>query len=209
MYTLWIANKNYSSWSLRPWILLKALQIPFEENICFFENGKSSHEKFSRFSPSGLVPCLIDGDKTIWDSLAICEYVAEDFPQVWPTEKSAKAWARCASAEMHAGFTALRQQCPMNVTRNEALTEISHELQGNLNRIQQLWQEGFDKFEGPWLAGKHFTAVDAFFAPVAFRIQSYQLKVNEHAQQWIERIIALPAMQEWKRAAEIEPSIEH
>ncbi|MEQ5184647.1 glutathione S-transferase family protein [Providencia rettgeri] len=209
MYTLWIANKNYSSWSLRPWILLKALQIPFEENICFFENGKSSHEKFSRFSPSGLVPCLIDGDKTIWDSLAICEYVAEDFPQVWPTEKSARAWARCASAEMHAGFTALRQQCPMNVTRNEALTEISHELQGNLNRIQQLWQEGFDKFEGPWLAGKHFTAVDAFFAPVAFRIQSYQLKVNEHAQQWIERIIALPAMQEWKRAAEIEPSIEH
>ncbi|MEQ5127182.1 glutathione S-transferase family protein [Providencia zhijiangensis] len=209
MYTLWIANKNYSSWSLRPWILLKALQIPFEENICFFENGKSSHEKFSRFSPSGLVPCLIDGDKTIWDSLAICEYVAEDFPQVWPTEKSARAWARCASAEMHAGFSALRQQCPMNVTRNEALTEISHELQGNLNRIQQLWQEGFDKFEGPWLAGKHFTAVDAFFAPVAFRIQSYQLKVNEHAQQWIERIIALPAMQEWKRAAEIEPSIEH
>lgn len=209
MYTLWIANKNYSSWSLRPWILLKALQIPFEENICFFENGKSSHEKFSRFSPSGLVPCLIDGDKTIWDSLAICEYVAEDFPQVWPTEKSARAWARCASAEMHAGFSALRQQCPMNVTRNEALIEISHELQGNLNRIQQLWQEGFDKFEGPWLAGKHFTAVDAFFAPVAFRIQSYQLKVNEHAQQWIERIIALPAMQEWKRAAEIEPSIEH
>lgn len=209
MYTLWIANKNYSSWSLRPWILLKALQIPFEENICFFENGKSSHEKFSRFSPSGLVPCLIDGDKTIWDSLAICEYVAEDFPQVWPTEKSARSWARCASAEMHAGFSALRQQCPMNVTRNEALTEISHELQGNLNRIQQLWQEGFDKFEGPWLAGKHFTAVDAFFAPVAFRIQSYQLKVNEHAQQWIERIIALPAMQEWKRAAEIEPSIEH
>ncbi|MBS0926045.1 glutathione S-transferase family protein [Providencia sp. JGM181] len=209
MYTLWIANKNYSSWSLRPWILLKVLQVPFEENICFFENGKSSHEKFSRFSPSGLVPCLIDGDKTIWDSLAICEYVAEDFPQVWPTDKSARAWARSASAEMHAGFTALRQQCPMNVTRNEALTEISHELQGNLNRIQQLWQEGFDKFEGPWLAGKQFTAVDAFFAPVAFRIQSYQLKVNEHAQQWIERIIALPAMQEWKRAAEIEPSIEH
>ena len=80
MYTLWIANKNYSSWSLRPWILLKALQIPFEENLCFFENGKSSHEKFRRFSPSGLVPCLIDGDKTVWDSLAICEYVAEDFP---------------------------------------------------------------------------------------------------------------------------------
>lgn len=209
MYTLWIANKNYSSWSLRPWILLKTLQIPFEENLCYFENGKSSHEKFSRFSPSGLVPCLIDGDKTVWDSLAICEYVAEDFPHVWPVDKSARAWARCASAEMHAGFTALRQQCPMNVTRKEPLPEITQELQGNLKRIQQLWQEGFDKFEGPWLAGKHFTAVDAFFAPVAFRIQSYQLTMNERAQQWIERIIALPAMQEWKRAAEIEPYIEH
>ncbi|MEQ5222863.1 glutathione S-transferase family protein [Providencia alcalifaciens] len=209
MYTLWIANKNYSSWSLRPWILLKALQIPFEENLCFFENGKSSHEKFRRFSPSGLVPCLIDGDKTVWDSLAICEYVAEDFPQVWPTEKSARAWARCASAEMHSGFTALRQQCPMDVIRNEPLPEISHDLQGNLNRLQQLWKEGFDTFGGPWLAGKSFTAVDAFFAPIAFRIQSYQLPVNSQAQQWVERILALPAMQAWKQSAELEPHIQH
>ncbi|BBG59673.1 Dichloromethane dehalogenase [Providencia rustigianii] len=209
MYTLWIANKNYSSWSLRPWILLKTLQIPFEENLCYFENGKSSHEKFQRFSPSGQVPCLIDGNLTIWDSLAICEYVAEDFPQAWPKEKQARAWARCASAEMHSGFTALRQQCPMNITRCEALPEISHELQANLNRLQQLWQEGFDRFGGPWLSGKEFTTVDAFFVPVASRIHSYQLPVNTQAKQWVENILALPAMQEWQNSASQEPQIEH
>ena len=209
MYKLWIANKNYSSWSLRPWVLLKTLQIPFEENLCFFENGKSSHEKFSRFSPTGLVPCLVDEQQTVWDSLAICEYVAEEFPQVWPKEKTARAWARSASAEMHSGFTALRQQCAMNVAAQIPFEVISRELQADLNRIQQLWQDGFDAFGGPWLAGSEFTAVDAFFAPIAFRIRTYQLSVNHISNLWVERILALPAMQEWYQASLLEPHIAH
>lgn len=209
MYTLWIANKNYSSWSLRPWVLLKALQIPFNENICFFESGKSSHDKFRRFSPSGLVPCLVDGNLTVWDSLAICEYIAEDHPQAWPTDRVARAWARSASAEMHSGFTTLRQQCPMDISRNAPLKEISRELQADLDRISQLWQEGLKKFGGPWLAGGEFTAVDAFYAPVAFRIHSYQLPVNTAAQQWVARMLSLPAMQEWRQAGIQEPHIDH
>lgn len=209
MYTLWIANKNYSSWSLRPWILLKTLNIPFEENLCFFENGKSSHDKFRHFSPSGLVPCLVDGQQTVWDSLAICEYVAEEFPQVWPQEKRARAWARSASAEMHSGFMALRQQCPMDVSRQSPLMVISPELQDNLNRLQQLWQEGFEAFGGPWLAGNEFTAVDAFYAPVAFRIYGYQLPVNNMVKQWVDRILTLPAMKAWREAGLQEPHIEH
>lgn len=209
MYKLWIANKNYSSWSLRPWILLKALQIPFEENLCFFENGKSSHDKFSRFSPTGLVPCLVDEMQTVWDSLAICEYVAEEYPQVWPKDRKARAWARCASAEMHSGFTALRQQCPMDLARKVSLAEISPELQANLDRLQQLWQEGLTQFGGPWLAGHEFTAVDAFFAPVAFRIRSYQLPIGTAVQQWVDRILDLPAMKEWQEAGVQEPHINH
>ncbi|HGN1706260.1 TPA: glutathione S-transferase family protein [Providencia rettgeri] len=209
MYKLWIANKNYSSWSLRPWLLLKVLQIPFEENLCFFENGKSSHDKFSRFSPTGLVPCLVDGTQTVWDSLAICEYVAEEYPQIWPEDRKARAWARSASAEMHSGFMALRQQCPMDVIHNAPLAEISPDLQANLNRLQQLWQEGLTLFGGPWLAGREFTAVDAFFAPVAFRIRSYRLSISSTAQQWVDRILDLPAMKEWQQASAQEPHINH
>lgn len=209
MYKLWIANKNYSSWSLRPWILLKALQIPFEENLCFFENGKSSHDKFSRFSPTGLVPCLVDEMQTVWDSLAICEYVAEAYPQVWPKDRKARAWARCASAEMHSGFTALRQQCPMDLARKVSLAEISPELQANLDRLQQLWHEGLTRFGGPWLAGHEFTAVDAFFAPVAFRIRTYQLPIGTAVQQWVDRILDLPAMKEWQEAGVQEARINH
>ncbi|EOD6327123.1 glutathione S-transferase family protein [Providencia stuartii] len=211
MYKLWIANKNYSSWSLRPWVLLKTLGIPFDENLCYFETGrgKSSHDKFKNFSPTGLVPCLVDGKQTLWDSLAICEYLYEAFPQVWPADKQARAWARCASAEMHSGFTALRQTCPMNLTHQAPLEKLSRELQADLNRLQQLWQEGFTTFGGPWLAGNQFTAVDAFYAPVAFRIRSYQLPMSNAAQQWVDRMLALPAMQEWYRAGLEEPSVEH
>lgn len=210
MYKLWIANKNYSSWSLRPWILLKVLDIPFEENLCYFENGKSSHEKFKSFSPTGLVPCLVDGKQTVWGSLAICEYVFEDYPQVWPSDRAARAWARSASAEMHSGFTTLRRECPMNgAARQAPLQSFSRELQADLNRLQQLWQEGLTTFGGPWLAGDKFSTVDAFYAPVAFRIRSYQLPVSNASQQWIDRMLALPAMREWQQDGLKEPTINH
>ncbi|MDX8000638.1 glutathione S-transferase family protein [Xenorhabdus sp. Reich] len=209
MYTLWIANKNYSSWSLRPWILLKALEIPFHERLSYFEDGKSSHEKFKAFSPSGLVPCLIDGEMTVWDSLAIAEYIAEEYAQVWPSDKIARAWARSTAAEMHSGFAALRQICPMNCSNIIKRDEVTPELQNDIDRIDVLWSEGLTKFGGQWLAGDKFTAVDAFYAPVAFRAHTYGLKFSAGSQGWIDRMLKHPAMIEWVEAAAKEPEIAH
>lgn len=139
---LWIANKNYSSWSLRPWFLLKALNIPFDEQLATFVPGGSSYEKFLRFSPSGLVPCLVTADTTVWDSLAICEYIAEDYPHVWPQEKTARAWARSAAAEMHSGFTTLRRECPLNCSESRPAAEMTPELQKECQRLDKIWCEG-------------------------------------------------------------------
>lgn len=199
MYALYIANKNYSSWSLRPWVLLKALDIPFEERFVPFLDG-GSHEVFRQFSPTGLVPCLVDGATTVWDSLAITEYVAEDHPNVWPADRVARAWARSASAEMHSGFSTLRNVCGMNVGVRVRLHEISPSLASNLSRIDELWTEGLERFGGPYLAGGHFTAVDAFFCPVAFRIQTYGLKLSDTAMAYADRLLALPAMVDWYQA---------
>ncbi|MBC8945981.1 glutathione S-transferase family protein [Xenorhabdus indica] len=209
MYTLWIANKNYSSWSLRPWILLKALNIPFNEQLSYFEDSKSSHEKFKAFSPSGLVPCLVDGDITVWDSLAIAEYIAEDHAQVWPKDRIARAWARSAAAEMHSGFTTLRQMCAMNCTNTLKLEKITPELQNDLDRLDTLWTEGLSKFGGKWLAGDSFTAVDAFFALVVFRARTYGLTFSATSQVWIDRMLNHPAMIEWVEAAVKEPIIAY
>lgn len=199
MYALYIANKNYSSWSLRPWVLLKTLGIPFEERFVPFLQG-SNYEEFRKFSPTGLVPCLVENGVTVWDSLAIVEYLAEANLQVWPSDWKARAWARSASAEMHSGFSALRNICGMNVGVRVRLHEESPALRANLDRIDELWNQGLDRFGGPFLAGDAFTAVDAFFCPVAFRIQTYGLKLGDTAMAYAERLLALPAMQEWYRS---------
>ena len=196
MYALYIANKNYSSWSLRPWVLLKTLDIDFEERFVPFLQG-SSYEAFRKFSPTGLVPCLVDGTLTVWDSLAITEYVAEDHPAVWPADKAARAWARSATAEMHSGFAALRTVCGMNVGVRVALNEISARLRVDLDRLEELWNEGLDRFGGPFLAGNRFTAVDAFFCPVAFRVLTYDLKLGDTALAYAKRLRDLPAMRQW------------
>lgn len=196
MYQLYIANKNYSSWSLRPWVLLKTLLIPFEEKLVAFTPGATQPE-FKRFSPTAKVPCLIDGDITVWDSLAITEYIAEQYPQVWPAEKQARTWARCASAEMHSGFTALRNHCAMSCGVKVNMREISPVLNAEIQRINVLWEEGLTKFGGPFLAGKTFSAVDAFFAPVVFRIRTYQLPVSELVNAYCSHLLAQPAMQRW------------
>ncbi|WMT91111.1 glutathione S-transferase family protein [Pelagibacterium sp. H642] len=203
MYALYIANKNYSSWSLRPWVLLKTLGIPFEERFVPFLQG-SSYEEFRKFSPTGLVPCLVENDVTVWDSLAITEYLAETHLQVWPADWKARAWARSASAEMHSGFSALRNICGMNVGVRVRLHEESAALRANLDRLDELWNEGLNRFGGPFLAGEKFTAVDAFFCPVAFRIQTYGLKLGDAAMAYAERLLALPAMQEWYEAGVAE-----
>lgn len=199
MYTLHIANKNYSSWSLRPWVLMRTLNIPFNEQIHPLAAG-TSWVAYRNFSPSGRVPCLQDGEQTVWDSLAITEYLAETFPRVWPADKQARAWARSASAEMHSGFQQLRNQCGMSCGHRIRMAQINPPLQKDIDRINELWNQGLSLFGGPFLAGKSFTAVDAFFAPVAFRFQTYGLKVTGAAADYLPQLLAVPAMQEWYAA---------
>lgn len=199
MYQLHIANKNYSSWSLRPWVLMRTLDIPFEERLTPFPTG-SSWDLYRPFSPSGRVPCLIDDGWAVWDSLAIAEYLAERHHGVWPVEARARAWARSAAAEMHSSFTALRAACPMNCGVRVKPFPISDALKQDLFRLGDLWNDGLARFGGPFLAGTHFTAVDAFFAPVAFRAQSYGLSFEGSAAAYPEQLLALPAMREWYAA---------
>jgi len=200
MYQLFIANKNYSSWSLRPWVLMKELGIAFTERVVTFESS-GSYTKFRDFSPTGKVPCLQDGATTVWDSLAITEYLAEQHPSVWPKDANARAWARSASAEMHSGFSALRNQCTMNCGIRVRLFENPPALNADVARLSELWGEGLRRFGGPFLAGKQFTAVDAFFAPVAFRIQTYGLALEPAASDYAARLLGLPSMQEWYASA--------
>lgn len=200
MYQLYIANKNYSSWSLRPWVLLKTLSIPFEEKLVAFAPGMAQ-PAFKAFSPTAKVPCLLDGETTVWDSLAITEYLAEQHPGVWPADAKTRAWARCAAAEMHSGFTALRNTCSMSCGVRVKMNEISPALRNDINRIGELWQEGLTRFGGPFLAGKQFSAVDAFFAPVVFRIKTYQLPVSPEAAAYCDHLLAQPAMQRWLQDA--------
>lgn len=213
MYQLHIANKNYSSWSLRPWVLMTELGIAFEEQLHPFE-ALSNFEKFRAFSPTGLVPCLLDlsnsqdGDTCVWDSLAIVEYLHEHHPSVWPADARARAFARSAAAEMHSGFTALRNSCPMNCAVTVQLNEVPDALQRDLNRLDELWCQGLDNFGGPFLAGGQFTAVDAFYCPVAFRVQSYQLPLSDLAMAYSQTLLGLDSMQAWYQAGLQEPWIE-
>ena len=170
MYELIIANKNYSSWSMRPWVLMRALGIAFNERLLVF-GATPDGEEFKRLSPSGRVPCLVDGALRVWDSLAIAEYLAERHPGVWPSESDPRAYARCAAAEMHSGFGALRNHCTMNVGVRIRLKELPAAVATDLARLQVMWEEGLQRFGGPFLAGARFTAADAFFAPVATRVQ--------------------------------------
>lgn len=196
MQTLYIANKNYSSWSLRPWVLMQALGIPFEERIVPFVSADQTSPFFG-FSPTGKVPCLVESKTTIWDSLAIVEYLAEHHSGIWPAADDARHWARSASAEMHSGFGTLRRICTMNCGVRVQLPGITAELRVDLDRIERLWEEGLKRFGGPFLAGSSFTAVDAFFCPVAFRIQTYGLALSPTAMRYAKTLLELPAMQRW------------
>ncbi len=199
-YTLVTANRNYSSWSLRPWVLMRALGIAFEDRIEPFL-APENYDAFRMFSPTGQVPVLIDGERTVWDSLGIALYLAERHDGVWPSDGDARAWAVCAATEMHGGFAALRNERTMNVGVRVDPVRGSDALDRNVARITELWAEGLDRFGGPWLAGADFTAVDAFFAPVAFRVRTYGIDVGPHGLAWVERILAHPAMREWEDTA--------
>ena len=199
-YVLVTANRNYSSWSLRPWLLLTALGLPFADRVEPFA-AADNWAAFRDFSPTGQVPVLIDGERTIWDSLGIALYLAERHPGVWPADEAARAWGQCAVAEMHGGFGALRGERPMNVGVRVAPHGGSPALARNVERLAELWTQGLERFGGPWLAGDAFTAADAFFAPVAFRVRTYAIGLSPAAAAYAERLLAHPAMRRWEAAA--------
>lgn len=198
-YTLITANRNYSSWSLRPWLLMKALGIPFAERFEPFTKP-DNYEDFRKFSPTGQVPVLIHGDRTIADSLAIALYLGERHEGVWPAEEEARVFAQGAVCEMHGGFGHLRNDCTMNVGVRVTPKPMSEGLSRNVERVRELFETGLARFGGPWLAGADFTAADAFYAPVAFRIRTYGLNVGE-GQRWVDHVLAHPAMQQWESEA--------
>ena len=198
-----IGNKNYSSWSMRPWLALRANNIAFEEIFIPLYTGDADKARILGFTHSGKVPALIDGDVTIWDSLAIIEYLAERFPEagLWPEDRASRAHARSISAEMHSGFAALRNECGMNLHRAVGAIALSADARGNVVRIQQIWAECHERYgkHGPFLFGT-FGAADAMFAPVVHRFRTFAIEVVPDAQPYMDAMMALPAFQEWTRA---------
>ena len=199
VYTLITANRNYSSWSLRPWLLMKALGIPFAERFEAFAKS-DNYEDFRKFSPTGQVPVLIDGTRVVPDSLGITLYLAERHAGIWPPDEEARIFAQGAVSEMHGGFGHLRNDCTMNVGVHVQPKPMSEGLKRNVNRVREIFEQGLDRFGGPWLAGSEFSAVDAFYAPVAFRIRTYGLDVGK-GQRWVDHVLAHPAMQQWEAEA--------
>jgi glutathione S-transferase len=208
-FTIYIANRNYSSWSLRGWLMLKQTGAAFaEEMIPLDEPG--THAGILRHSPSGRVPALRHGALVIWESLAIGEYLAERFPaaRLWPEAVPARAVARAVSAEMHAGFAALRREMPMNLRRSVPGRAVTPEVKADIDRIQDLWRDCRARFSqgGPYLFG-HATIADAMFAPVVSRFRTYGVPLEAAAKRYCDAVWALPALGEWAAAALTEPMV--
>jgi glutathione S-transferase len=201
--TLVIGNKNYSSWSFRPWIAMTAAGIAFaEELIPLYRDG--SRERILAHSPAGKVPALIDGNVQIWESLAILEHLAERFPAagLWPSDLNARAYARAVAAEMHAGFAPLRKHCPMNFWRPVIRRDLPDDVAANVKRIDTMWNDCRIRFGGggPFLFGT-FSAADAMYAPVVSRFHTYDVAVSPSSRAYMEAVMALPAWAQWKAAA--------
>ncbi|WP_148714431.1 glutathione S-transferase family protein [Chitinolyticbacter meiyuanensis] len=203
---LLIGNKNYSSWSLRPWLVLKHAGIAFEETLVPLYQDDSK-ARILKDSPSGKVPALSDGDLVVWDSLAIVEYLAEKFPErgIWPADPAARAVARSVCAEMHAGFTQLRTHLSMDI-RGRKTAQIDAATQAEIDRILAIWTDCRNRFgdTGPFLFGT-FSAADAFYAPVVTRFVTYGVAVPDSARQYMTAVLALPAMQQWLADGAAEP----
>lgn len=202
--TLYIGNKNYSSWSLRPYLALKATGLPFREEQIFLRQP-DTEKKIRAISPTGKVPILQDGDCTIWESLAICEYLAELAPQakLWPEAAKARAMARSVSAEMQNGFSLVRQFMPMDLCTKRDHQSRAHDAMPDITRIKSLWQDCLNQSGGPFLFG-HFTIADAMYAPVVTRFRTYGLSLTPDLQKYSQNIFSLPAMAEWEKKASRE-----
>jgi len=205
--TLIVGNKNYSSWSFRPWIAMKVKNIAFEERVIpLYEAG--SRGQVLKYSPAGKVPVLLDGEQAIWESLAILEYLAEKFPRAkfWPDDLAARAHARVVATEMHGGFQALRKHCPMNMWLPPRPRPQGDDVLADVRRIDALWSDCRARFGdgGPFLFGE-FGAADAMYAPVVSRFHHYGLSVGETSRAYMQAMMALPAWSEWRAAALQEP----
>ena len=206
MIKLYIGNKNYSSWSMRPWVLLKQAGIPFEEIMIRFDAFTPDSQfkaALKPISPTGKVPALVDGDLVVWDTLAISEYVAEQFPdsQLWPKDKAARARGRSICAEMHSGFTGLRSHCPMNIEAR--LPEVGAliwrdqpAVRADVARLVAMWQSLLRQYGGPMLLGE-FSVADAYFAPICTRLVTYALPVPIEVTAYVDRVCALPGVKAW------------
>jgi glutathione S-transferase len=202
--TLVIGNKNYSSWSMRPWLALRANDIPFEEVfIPLYTDNPADKQRILSFSRAGKVPALVDGDITVWDSLAIIEYLAERFPEarLWPEDRAMRAHARSISAEMHSGFVPLRSECGMNLHRPVGAIALSADAKANAARVDEIWRDCRQRHgsRGPFLFGA-FTGADAMYAPVVHRFRTYAIDVSPESRAYMETMMALPAFREWTEA---------
>jgi glutathione S-transferase len=203
-----IGTKAWSSWSMRPWLVLKKAGAEFDERVITLRQGTATEAAIAPHSPSGHVPALKDGDIVVWDSLAICEYVAEKFPQagLWPKDPAARAQARAACAEMHSGFTSLRGECPMNLIPEPKVAELSEATHKDLRRIARLWNDLLRRFGGPWLAGAEWGVADAFFTPVATRLRTYGVRLSDFGDpgpggEYAERLLEAPEFLIWEAEA--------
>jgi glutathione S-transferase len=200
-----IGNKNYSSWSLRPWLAMKVAGIPFQETLISLDAPDFKAQVKAR-SAAGKVPVLLDGDTHVWESLAILEYLAEKFSNLWPVNERARAHARAIAAEMHAGFQPLRRHLPMNIRRPVKQRALDQGSMVDAARIDAIWNESRAQFGGggPFLYGA-FCAADAMYAPVVWRFHTYAVEVSAAARAYMDAVIALPASREWQEAARREP----
>lgn len=213
MLKLYVGNKNYSSWSMRPWVLLKQAGIDFEEVVVRFDSFDAQSafkQTINAITPVGKVPALVDNTLVVWDSLAIAEYLADRFPEknLWPADRAARARARSVCAEMHSGFGALRSACPMNIEAR--LPEVGQLIwrdkpgvQADVQRLVTMWSALLESHGGPMLFG-HFTIADAYFAPICTRLQTYALPVPALIAAYISRVLALPGVKAWVDAALLE-----
>lgn len=201
-----VGTKAWSTWSLRPWLALKRTGVPFTETLVQLREVETSTAEILKHSPSGLVPVLKDGDLTVWDSLAICEYLAERFPsaRLWPEDQDLRALARSATAEMHSGFGALRRECPMDLGLRTSVA-LSEEVSRDVRRIVQVWSQALERSGGPFLFG-HWTIADAFYTPVATRFRTYGVDLAAHgdsgaAQEYADALLATPEFLAWEAEA--------
>lgn len=203
-----IGNKAWSSWSMRPWLVLKRADVEFTETIIELRQGARTEAAIAPHSPSNHVPALKDDGLVIWDSLAICEYLAEKLPQarLWPQDPGARALARSAAAEMHSGFSSLRGECPMDLLAAPKVAELSEATHKDLRRIARMWVDLLSRFGGPWLGGAEWSVADAFYTPVASRLRTYGVRLSDFGDtgrggEYAERLLETPEFLAWEAGA--------